>query len=215
MFRAIKTLAAHFFYFRENYLKLERLVHVEDDLAKGKITISDAQKCFFNNKFYDEANMGPVNYVTSTFDYLLLRLPTKYELESGRKMVINNHSSLFFVEGNNKDDYLNILFSSKPYIEGQVRYWYNKLLGREPTFIEGVQYLQQKETFSIEKLIEQILLSDDFVFQGNQGNLKSKRKSSMSYVGIGYEDIYNAPMDLNSMRHISKIIFPPVVIIIL
>lgn len=202
--QAIKTLSAHFFYFRENYLKLSTLVQVEDNLRNRKITISDAQKCFFDNKFYDEANMGPVNYVSSSFNYLLLRLPTKYELESGRKMVTNNHSSLFMMEGNNKEDYLNILFSSGAYTEGQVRYWYSKLLGREPSLAEETPYLQQKNKFNIESLIRDIMLSNDFMLQQNQGDIKSKRKSSMSFVGIGYEDIYEAPSDLNSIRQLVR-----------
>jgi hypothetical protein len=175
-------------------IHLKELRDVQDDLSAGQISLSDAHKRFFNNKFYNDINMGPDNYVISTFNYLFYRNPTKYELEQGKKMINGQEGALFFKSGGSKDDYLDILFASVAYQEGQVRYWYSALLNREPSSAEILPYLDSQKPINIIRLIRNIILTDEY--SGDDRNHlagshpeKDKMKSPGGLISISNSDI--------------------------
>lgn len=138
------------------------LQSAESDFHSGKINYRNFLRIFFENKFFDEINMGDHNYVVSTFNYLLFRNPTAYELEQGKLMVNNQAGVLFTVQGESKSDYLNIIFNSDAWKEGQVRFWFNKLLNRNPTHDELSNMTTLLPGNSPEMLIEQIILNPEF-----------------------------------------------------
>lgn len=140
--------------------KLTKITLAQKKLAEDSIGISDVQRDFLDNKFYDDINMGANNFVISTFNYLLFRNPTKAELAAAKNMINGENSMLFFNTGNSKDDYLKIMFSSPLYKEGQIRYWYSQLLNREPTTSELFDACSN--FLDIKKLIKTILMKREF-----------------------------------------------------
>ena len=141
--------------------KLTKLNTAREDYSAGRIDIPELQKRFFDNKFYDDINMGSNNFVVSTFNYLFFRNPTKAELAAGRKMIEAEYARILIKNGNSKQQYLDIIFSSKAYVEGQIRYWYNLLLNREPTIDEILGY--SSKPFDVKALIKTILLKKEFI----------------------------------------------------
>ena len=77
-------------------------------------------------------------------------------------MVNNQAGVLFTVQGGSKSDYLNIIFNSDAWKEGQVRFWFNKLLTRNPTHDELSNMTTLLPGNSPEMLIEQIILNPEF-----------------------------------------------------
>lgn len=144
--------------------ELDRLIRLRNARAEffdNKINYNKFQMVFFDNKMFDEINMGDNNFVTATFNYLLSRNPTKYELEEGKKLYNNQYGVLFCKAGTNRSDYLNILFESAAWQEGTIRFWYNKLLNRNPT-IEEISDLM-KYSKEVSEIIETILLKPEFI----------------------------------------------------
>jgi hypothetical protein len=157
----IKTQSVFFDLFTDILNKLQRLLTIEDKLQTGEISNDEALAYFLDNKFYDDINMGPDNYVISTFNYLFFRNPTKYELIEGKKMLANQTGTLFFKQGQSKEEYLSIIMSSDSYKEGRVRYWYNNLLNREPEPDEILNFISTK-AFDTKTLIKNIIVSKEF-----------------------------------------------------
>jgi hypothetical protein len=128
----------------------------EDQYIAGKIKYNDFQKTFFNNKFFDDINMGDNNFVIACFNYLFYRNPTKYELEEGKKLYNNQFGVMFCKPGSSKIDFLEILFKSNEWKVGNIRFWFNKLLNRNPTHDELVDLIRYAGDPA--QLIERIIL---------------------------------------------------------
>jgi hypothetical protein len=145
--------------------ELDRFVSLKNatsDYNNGIISYNEFQKRFFDNKFYDDINMGDNNFVTSTFNYLFYRNPTKYELEEGRKMYNGQFGILFSHSGFSKSDYLKLLFESSSWKEGNIRFWFGKLINRNPTHQELYQMMNSQKEFSLSALIEYITQKPEF-----------------------------------------------------
>ena len=60
-----------------------------------------------DNPIYDVINMNTFNFVRSTFDQLLWRLPTAQEFDNGFAMIeFNQTAELFGYSGSDKNDYI-------------------------------------------------------------------------------------------------------------
>lgn len=141
--------------------KLEDLKNAAEDLRNNKITITELQRRCVDNRFYDAINMGSDNLVNSTFMYIFSRRPTRFELTEGKKIVEDQAGILFNEKGEKHDDYFTILFNSDEYKEGQVHYWFRKLVYREPT-VDEVLALAYSGTFDVKELIAKIIVSKEF-----------------------------------------------------
>jgi hypothetical protein len=141
--------------------KTIRLRDAVEQLRKNEITISQLQYRCMDNKFYDEKNMGEDNFVISTFLYLFCRNPTSYELKEGKKMVTHNTGVLFNETGFSKENYLNILYECDEYVEGQVTYWYQRILNRQPTREELINEVYVNKN-KLKKIIAELLFRKDF-----------------------------------------------------
>jgi hypothetical protein len=162
MLLTIKTQEVFYDFFKRTRDGIAKVLDAENDLNAGNLDFRAAEKRFFDCKFYDDINMGSHNTVTSAFNYLFFRGPTKYELEEAKKMIEGEPGILFGHLGNSKSDFWDIMFSSDAYVEGTVRYWYNKILRREPRPDEIFYYLTQSGKFDIKELIRAMLVSKDF-----------------------------------------------------
>ena len=101
--------------------------------------------------------MGAHNYVVSTFNYLFFRNPTIQEQTEGEKFINGDFGVLFFKTGNSKNDYLDVLFASEQYKEGQIRYWFKRLLNRDPSAAEQIELMNCPSKTNIKMIIKKIL----------------------------------------------------------
>ena len=116
--------------------RLDTLQRVPQDLKNHTIDIVQLHKRCVNNYFYDQINMGTENFVVSCFQHFLNRYPTTNELTQAENIVNGSPGALFLQSGLNKNDFLNIFFSSLNYYEGLATNLYSKFLARKPNSIE-------------------------------------------------------------------------------
>lgn len=122
------------------------------------------------NSYYDFVNMGTENFVVSMFQNFFLRYPTLSELERGKKMVDGKPAVLLGKKGSSKSDFVDILFKSTDYFEGQVRKLFLRSLFREPTSEEMVFYTRSlKASRDLKALKKQVYSLDEYV--GLEGQL--------------------------------------------
>ena len=144
--------------------RFQDLLDIPDGLASGSLTVIDLHKRCCNNEFYDEINMGSLNFVVSVFQNFLDRYPSDSELEEGIKMVDGLSASLFLTLGDSKDDFLDIFFNSTDYFEGQVRFLYLKYLFRDPTSAEmSIKAIEYKQSKDFKALQRSILTTDEYL----------------------------------------------------
>jgi hypothetical protein len=148
-------------------LEQDRLDTLYDATAKyvsGSISIRKLQSHMLNNYFYDQINMGPDNFVISSFQHFLDRNPTLSEQIGGVSMVNGSNAVLFLQAGASKDDYLNIFFNSDDYFEGAVIRVYKDYLLRAPKSTEmSAAALKYKSTLDFESVQKDVLATDEFI----------------------------------------------------
>lgn len=143
--------------------RAQNLQNSESDLISGNILISEMHRRCIDNNFYDEINMGSLNFVISCFQNLLLRNPTTYEAEQGVTMVDGFNAILFLQAGESKSDFVNIFISSDDYYEGQVQLLFNRFLFRTPESEEMTNYSEiYRNSNDYKSLISEILSTDEY-----------------------------------------------------
>jgi len=151
-------------YFADALERMLKLQEVLPGLGDGTISNMEMHKRMVNNNMYDEINMGTENFVISMFQSFMQRYPTLSELENGKLMVNNNNSSVFFIPGNGKEDFINIFIESDEYYTGQTNILFNRYLFRDPTSEESVNYsLDYINTEDYKSLQRRILSTNEFI----------------------------------------------------
>jgi hypothetical protein len=151
-------------YIAYEFERLAVLKQALPDLNAETITNTELYERMVNNIFFDEINMGTENFVVAMFQNFMLRYPTTAELESGKLMVNDNNSTLFFIAGNGKNDFINIFFASDEYYTGQTNILFNRYLFRNPTSEESVNYsLDYLNSDDYKLLQKRILSTDEFI----------------------------------------------------
>ncbi len=139
------------------------LQNSEADLINGTISIAEMHRRCMDNNFYDEINMGSLNFVIACFQNLLLRNPTTYEAEQGVLMVDGFNAILFLEVGQSKRDFQDIFIGSDDYFEGQVQLLFNRFMFRLPSSEEMSGYSDfYRNTQDYKALISEILSSDEY-----------------------------------------------------
>ena len=141
---------------------LERMLKLQEvlpGLGDGTISNMEMHKRMVNNNIYDEINMGTENFVISMFQSFMQRYPTTSELENGKLMVNDNNSSVFFIPGNGKEDFINIFIESDEYFTGQTNILFNRYLFRDPTSEESINYSLDYINSQDYKLLQRRILS--------------------------------------------------------
>jgi hypothetical protein len=133
-------------------------------LQNGTADIIDLHRVLIDNYFYDQINMGSLNFVVSMYQHFLRRYPTENELNNGIAMVDGDYAIVFQQTGNSKTAFINIFFASNDYYEGQVRDLYLRYLFREPTSSESATLtIQYKNSNDYKQLQRTILATDEFI----------------------------------------------------
>ena len=151
-------------YFEDALERMLKLQEVLPGLGDGTISNMEMHKRMVNNNMYDEINMGTENFVISMFQSFMQRYPTTSELENGKLMVNDNNSSVFFIPGNGKEDFINIFIESDEYFTGQTNILFNRYLFRDPTSEESVNYsLDYINSQDYKLLQKRILSTNEFI----------------------------------------------------
>jgi hypothetical protein len=129
-------------------------------LGKFKITdvsIKEIKKNLFSSPIYSSINMGSFNIVSSIFQHILNRKPTKAELNESINLIEGSYGVLFNNNGSSKEDFLNIVLEDSEYKENQIKYWYgyffNEIIA-EQDLIETLL----KDYASTEELIKHLAI---------------------------------------------------------
>ena len=146
-------------YFEDALERMLKLQEVLPGLVNGTISNMEMHKRMVNNNMYDEINMGTENFVISMFQSFMQRYPTISELENGKLMVNDNNSSVFFMPGNGKEDFINIFIESDEYFTGQTNILFNRYLFRDPTSEESINYSLDYINSQDYKLLQRRILS--------------------------------------------------------
>lgn len=144
-------------------VRIYALQNSEADLRNGSASIAEMHRRCLDNNFYDEINMGSLNFVIACFQNLLLRNPSNYEAEQGVLMIDGFNAILFLQAGQSKREFQDIFISSDDYFEGQVQLLFNRFLFRLPNSEEmsGFAY-SYRNSQNYKALISEILSSDEY-----------------------------------------------------
>lgn len=114
------------------------LRNARGEYQNGEIPINEFMIRIARNQFYEEINMGAENYVLACFENFLKRTPTDAELIASVSMVEGSPAQIFFQDGNNQNDFVEIVMNTAEFYQGLSIDIYNQLLVREPSSQEMV-----------------------------------------------------------------------------
>ena len=144
--------------------KLQAVLAIPSDLVAGSIDVTEMQKRLIFNRMYDMLNMGTQNFVISMFQNFFNRYPTEAERQASELMVDGFSSQVLFETGRNKSDFVDIVFRSSDYYEGQVRQVFIRNLFREPSSEELENYTLTINGNKYYKALQKAVLSmDEFI----------------------------------------------------
>ncbi len=129
----------------------------------GQLSIQGMHRICVNNYFFDQLNMGSLNFVIATYQLFLLRNPSEFEKTEGVKIVDGFTGVLFLQEASSKNEYIDIFLNSTDYAEGQVKQLFNRFLFRSPNTEESVYFTQMlKQNLDFKNLLVNLLKTDEY-----------------------------------------------------
>lgn len=149
---------------KQELKKYQDLLDAEWQYRDSMITINEVYRRMMFNGIYDVINMNTFNFINATFDNLFFRFPTQYEFYTGYNMVESNTSGILYGQsGQNKDDYLNILVSSREFYEGLIIFEYRNLLARDPKTNETIKLIQDlAQTRNLLLVQQEIMITNEY-----------------------------------------------------
>lgn len=145
-------------------IRLTELQSAGNLYVNGQITLQELQSRMLNSYFYDQINMGDLNFVVASFQQLLNRYATDQEKTNGVSMIGGNNAVLLLRSGNSKKDYLNILTQSDDYYEGAIVRLYSDFLFRNPSSLEmSAAAIRFRNSGDYEQAQKEILSTNEFI----------------------------------------------------
>lgn len=140
-------------FFAQNEIsKLRAVLSAPQDYRNQLIDQSELFKRMLLNEVYDEINMGSFNFINASFDDLFFRFPTEAEFEAGFEVVEYNKSRLIMGEScQNKEEYAEVLVSSREFHEASIHAAFISLLGRRASTEEVLKlmpFLSQENDYA-------------------------------------------------------------------
>jgi hypothetical protein len=137
--------------------------NIGSELKNGTISLIEMQRRCVDNYYFDQLNMGSLNFVIACFQSLLLRNPTEFEKSEGVKMVDGFNGILFLQIGESKDQFQQIFFQSDNYYAGQIKLNFLRFMLRLPNSEEEVYFSSQlKSEGNIKSVLIDLLSSDEY-----------------------------------------------------
>ena len=146
------------------YHKLNNVLIAELQYYNGIIEINEMHRRMIYNSVYDKINMNTFNYINATFDNLLFRYPTQYEFNEVYLMINDNTAQIVLgSSGNNKENFSDIICTSREFYEGVIIWAYGTLLAREPSTQE-IDILMQSfyQNHDFQWVQRQIMKTDEY-----------------------------------------------------
>ena len=125
------------------------------------ITFGSTSKIFSDNVFYDNINMGSLNFVLACFENYFLRPASTSETTNGEAMVDGESKIILLRNGNSKDDFIQIVTESDEFYEGLVIENYRSYLSRNPNTLESYQATLLFQNSGNLKEMQKIILKTD------------------------------------------------------
>ena len=149
---------------RGELAKLDAVLHSRQYYMDGEIEIADVCGAMINNAVYDDINMNTFNFINASFDNMFFRFPTEAEFYTGFNMVEDNiPGSLFGMSGQNKDEYINILTSSREFYQGLIIWVYQQALAREASAEEIALIMDEfYDTHDLQWVQREVLKTDEY-----------------------------------------------------
>ena len=144
--------------------KLQAVLDSEEKYRTGEMGISDVCAAMVNNAVFDEINMNTFNFINATFDNLFFRYPTELEFQTGYDMVeFNQPGNILGHSAQNKDEYVEILTTSREFYEGLIVWSYKLLLAREPSTAETNTLMTDLFTdHDLQKVQRAVMVTDEY-----------------------------------------------------
>ena len=140
------------------------LQSLKNSMLNGTADLISAQRIISNSPAFEDINGGGEEWIKAIFKHYLFREPTETELENCLEMTDNRAATLFFTEGNSRNNLVQIFFSSQSYFEGQIRTLYQRYLFREPHADECAALTYAYKQFRDYKDIQKkIMLTNEFL----------------------------------------------------
>lgn len=143
--------------------RLYPLASAHVDLSNETIGMSEYLRIYLDNYYYDQVNMGSLNFVISCFVNLFHRYPTDDEEASGVAMVDGATEQLFLMDGSSKGDFMDIMTTTPEFYQGLVISAYTTFLARNPTAAEIDKHMQELiDSGDYNALKKTILISEEY-----------------------------------------------------
>ena len=146
-----------------NIVRLTTLSQSDSLYKNNIISLNEFYASFTNNSFYEDLNMGSLNFVKASFEHYFSRQGSQTEITNGVKIVDNQSAILLMQNGNSKQDFINIMTNSNEFYQGLVIESFRDLLSRNPSSVESSVYTQEiKATNNLGNLKKNILILDEY-----------------------------------------------------
>jgi hypothetical protein len=137
--------------------------NIGSELKNGTISLIEMQRRCIDNYYFDQLNMGSLNFVIACFQSLLLRNPTEFEKSEGVKMVDGFNGILFLQTGESKTQFQQIFFQSDNYYAGQIKLNFLRFMLRLPNSEEEVYFSSRlKSEGNINTVLIDLLSSGEY-----------------------------------------------------
>ena len=144
-------------------IKLEYLQDADSLYKNNLISVNKFYSTFCDNSFYDDINMGSLNFVQSCFEGYYLRPASLTETTNGVDMVDGQSVILLLQNGNSKDDFIRILTESDEFYQGLVIDNFRGFLSRNPNSYESYKAtFDFKNSNDLAEMQKSILKTDEY-----------------------------------------------------
>ena len=144
----------------------DKLLYLEDadSLYKNNvISVNKFYSAFCDNSFFDDINMGSLNFVQACFESYFMRPASLSETDNGVRMVDGESRIVLLKNGNSKDDFIRIITESDEFYQGLVIDNYRGFLSRDPTSTESsTATLNFKTSNNLAEMQKSILKTDEY-----------------------------------------------------
>ncbi len=148
----------------QKIFNMEQLRSAKQEYTDGLINLVEVQRRMVASEAFTYANGYGDAWIEAVFSFFLFRLPTLDEMDQAGTMIEGFPAYLFLQTGTSKNDFIEIFFTSRPFLEGQVRAIFREHLYREPDTSELLYYTNQFANNKDHKiLMRQIFLTDEFL----------------------------------------------------
>lgn len=121
----------------------QKVIDSKLQLEMGEITFEEMYARMLDNFAYDIINMNTFNFINASFDDLFYRFPTQAEYNAAFPIIEESIGGILFGKYiENKHEYCRLLTQSLDFYEGNVRWVFLTLLGREPIPNELYHYVK-------------------------------------------------------------------------